>query len=152
MQYRVRKGIFETNSSSCHCLTYNEDSLKPNDMTLDDGYIDIECQSYDERYGIYSSQYEKLAYIVNHIVFTRYEGRRMYIDKDEDYYLYLIENCLKNYIPGFKGLRIHHSENAEFNHQLSGSYDIDCIVNLWDDNSILNVIFNDNIMIKVYRD
>ena len=68
MKSKTRKGIFETNSSSVHSLVFlNQKLSKPNlkELRIDkDGVIKIPLGYFGKDYRIYSSQKEKLSYIM----------------------------------------------------------------------------------------
>lgn len=66
MKYRIRKGVFETNSSSMHSLVIkgekkiNREQLKINE----DGFIEVETDDYTWGNFILETAQEKLNYVV----------------------------------------------------------------------------------------
>ena len=66
MKCRIRKGVFETNSSSMHSLVIkgekkiNREQLKINE----DGFIEAETEDYTWGYFILETAQEKLNYVV----------------------------------------------------------------------------------------
>lgn len=67
MKYRIRKGVFETNSSSMHSLVIkgekkiNREQLKINE----DGFIEVETDDYTWGNSLLKTAQEKLNYIVS---------------------------------------------------------------------------------------
>lgn len=66
MKFRIRKGVFETNSSSMHSLVIkgekkiNKEQLKINE----DGFIEVETDDYTWENFILETAQEKLNYVV----------------------------------------------------------------------------------------
>ena len=69
MKYSIRKGCWESNSSSVHTITISKAGLEKNRMRLYDGMIHIHCRAYDKEPEILESQKEKLTYIVSWVVY-----------------------------------------------------------------------------------
>ncbi len=70
MKHQIRRGVFETNSSSTHSLTWSRKSqmahsscLKPND----DGYVEVTFGEFGWAWDEYNDPIDKLSYIVTMI-------------------------------------------------------------------------------------
>ena len=70
---QIRRSVFETNSSSVHTLQIINTGLKLSNLKINkDGIIEVEFGSFDNEYGIYNTQYEKLQYLLSFIGYENY--------------------------------------------------------------------------------
>lgn len=74
---KIRKGCFETNSSSMHSLSFtNENEILPADMepfllpTNTHGFVELGFDAYGWGWATLTSQYDKLKYLMTMIVVT----------------------------------------------------------------------------------
>lgn len=156
MKINIRKSVFETNSSSCHSLVISKDGLEESQFKLDEnGALHCSPDSFgtDEGFGFFNTQYEKLSYILTHCL-NGYTNTPNSIDNISDMNwdfdgLKVIENTLKNYT-GCNKLIIDRPDKACLNHQLCG--DLYELVNEYDEDSLINFIFNKNIGFEIYHD
>lgn len=152
MKFRIRKGVFETNSSSMHSLVIkgekkiNKEQLKINE----DGFIEVETDDYTWGYFILETAQEKLNYVV-----------ACKINEDD---LYLFGNDSENNSKHHRRLAragIEFIKLEEMLCEATGAKGIE--VNLIrgcsteqsldelvkEDLSILDIIFDDNIQIEI---
>lgn len=152
MKCRIRKGVFETNSSSMHSLVIkgekkiNKEQIKINE----DGFIEVETDDYTRGYFILKTVQEKLNYVV-----------ACKINEDD---LYLFGNDSENNSKHLKRLAragIEFIKLEEMLFEATGAKGIE--VNLIrgcsteqsldelvkEDLSILDIIFDDGIQIEI---
>lgn len=64
---KIRRDVFETNSSSTHSITFSsrKSEAEPNHLPIDpDGYIHMSLGEFGWEIASYSDQYNKLAYLL----------------------------------------------------------------------------------------
>ena len=64
---KIRRNVFETNSSSTHSITFSsrKNETEPNHLPIDsDGYIHMSLGEFGWEVASYSDQYNKLAYLL----------------------------------------------------------------------------------------
>lgn len=152
MRYQIRENVFESNSSSCHALVYKRKDLEPFNLPLDENgkvhiYLDDEYEPYSGGSGEHYEQREKIKYIITHICNNKYEYNAELLEEDSYDYRNLVD-AIKEYEPKFKGFVIHGEGGV--NHQLQDR--LDEIVNLWDEESVQNFLFNPEIGFEIYND
>ena len=65
MNRKIRKGVFETNSSSIHSLVISNEDREPSKFKLNkNGEIEIDFGQFGKDERIYTSQYDKLSYLI----------------------------------------------------------------------------------------
>lgn len=152
MKYRIRKGVFETNSSSMHSLVIkgekkiNREQLKINE----DGFIEVETDDYTWGNSLLKTAQEKLNYIVS-----------CKINEDD---LYLFGNDSENNSKHHKRMAragIEFIKLEEMLCEITGAKGIEvnlirgCSTEqsldelLREDLSILDIIFDDSIQIEI---
>ena len=154
---RIRKGTFETNSSSVHTLVMprpKQPILKDLQLVDKNGVITVSCRYYGDS-GIVSGFYEKLQYLCTWIAVAN--GRGKYGDS-EDFTsdgCWDLEKCvlypIQEVEPAVLKIKVTNVDRADFDHQMHPS-NCECIVNLWDTDSVITFLFNDDIYIKMSRD
>lgn len=164
MKTNIRNNIFETNSSSVHSLVFlNQKLSKPNFRELrinKDGVIKIPLRYFGRDHKIYSSQKEKLSYILTFLWCYFGENIEWFVDKDHNYYWQNIKDEIIFYINKFspdilctdiipvypkKGL-------VGFDHQTYPNYLDDCLVDLYYPKKVVEFIFNKNIALETNSD
>lgn len=148
MKKVVRKNVYETNSSSCHAIQISSDGLKPSEFKMDkDGYIHCDYGCFDYT-GVYNTQYEKLSYLLTHA----WSNSGCNDLDDEDIYndcnFRSIQDGIKKHIPECKGIRIDMKSMPKLNHQLYG----EDIINIWNEDEVVDFVFNSYIILKIFRD
>ena len=143
---KIRQGVFETNSSSCHALCIKKEALEESKLPTLDGIIQskfMKCDETDEDLW-FDSQKDKLSYVL-----TRLWYSEIFFDFDEfeESYLYnQFKRALLEYTSA-KDLKILMSE-PQLNHQ---TLDQD-ILNLWDTDELINFIFCPYIQLHTFHD
>lgn len=169
MKSKIREGIFETNSSSVHSLVFlNQELSKPNlkELRIDkDGVIKIPLGYFGKDYQIYSSQKEKLSYIMTTFYCCFGEDITRFEDKDDwlSSYWEDTKKAIINYIntscPDKHCINIVpvlpkncYDWEVGFDHQTYPSYLEDCVVNLYEPEEVVNFIFNKNMALQTNCD
>ena len=164
MKTNIRDSIFETNSSSIHSLVFlNQKLSKPNFRELrinKDGVIKIPLGYFGRDHKIYSSQKEKLSYILTFLWCYFGEDIEWFGDKGRNYYWQDIKDEIIFYINKFspdilctdiipvypkKGL-------VGFDHQTYPNYLDDCLIDLYYPKKVVEFIFNKNIALETNSD
>lgn len=147
MKRQIRKNVFETNSSSVHSLAISRDGLEPSRLLKDkDNKIVTDFGSFGKDLCLYGSQEEKLSYLMTCLAymsndFGNIEG--IY----NNYKFESIENAICEYA-GADGIKILGYVDPEIDHQSIPDDSSDMIINIWDEDEIVNFIFNKHISLK----
>lgn len=82
LNYCIRNGVFETNSSSAHCFVLRKtgdiskiNHLSPNDTP----FIPVKLQQYRRYFEVLNSEYEKMSYLLTYV-----KTRELGLIEDED--------------------------------------------------------------------
>ncbi len=139
---KIRKGCFETNSSSVHSVVYSKNGLMPSELEIgEDGYIHMKYGCFDTEQAEYYDQYTKLQYLLT---------AAYYLDSSWDtgasYEFELIEDAIKEYT-GAKGIIVSEFPEPYIDHQ-----SVPCgkneLVNTWREDDIINFVFNKSIGLR----
>lgn len=174
MKSKIREGIFETNSSSVHSLVFlNQKLSKPNLRELrinKDGVIKIPFGYFGRDYRIYSSQKEKLSYILTFFwcclnedinEFNNSNNYRCsyWQDIKETIINYINTSCPNKHcvdiIPIYpkKTKDTYNDYNRiGFDHQSYPAYLEDCVIDLYNPKKVLEFIFNKNMGLETNSD
>lgn len=142
MKKQIRRNVFETNSSSVHSLAYSKDGLEPSELEIDkNGELPISLGIFDEC-RIYKDQYTKLSYLLTCLYYlSDCDKEKIYDDNS----FMSIDDAVCSYT-GAKRIRIMGDEGY-IDHQSVPTFDIE-IINAWDEEEVINYIFNKNIWLK----
>ena len=157
MKRVVRKNVWETNSSSVHSLSVSKKGLEKSELEPSkDGYIHVTMQYFGRELNYYYSQMDKLCYL---LVCCCYMAGCVHDINNvntlyEDYHFQAIQEAVRHYIEQWGrhdvlGIKVDHLELAELDHQSIpeyGEFPID--VNIWNEESIQDFIFNSYISLK----
>lgn len=147
MKETIRLFVFETNSSAVHSIAVAGE-LEPNKMPMKNGYIMINFGNYgdyDEGRTIFS-QSEKLSYLATECYYLNHWDEDL-----SDFYTWRnISDAVCKYT-GAKGICIVGDTEPELNYQAIPEYDLK-FCNDWDEDSVINFIFNPNVGIKMSHD
>lgn len=169
MKSKIREGIFETNSSSVHSLVFlNQKLSKPNlkELRIDkDGVIKIPLGYFGKDYRIYSSQKEKLSYIMTIFYcwfgedITRFENKvdwqsSYWEDIKEAIISYINASCPNKHCVDIIPILPKNCYDWEvgFDHQTYPTYLEDCIVDLYNPKKVLEFIFNKDMALETNCD
>ena len=145
----LRRQVFETNSSAVHTLAIARDGLEQSNLSVDkDGYIVICFGSFPEwDMGITTfDQATKLSYIATECYYLNGGDKNI-----EEYYEW---QCVCEAIckyTGAKGVRLLREIEPELNHQEQPYYNLH-FCNAYDEDSVINFIFNKYVGIKMSHD
>lgn len=159
--YKIRRGLFETNSSSTHTLVCRKFKLSKPRFKLNNGVLTTKFLYLYEPFGRLSTQSEKLSYLV-----TRLTGWGVAEKSDFEYVrdkLYdsgafqeLVDE-LKEYIPGMTALEVKPSR-IYLDHQIveCNCTDISDVLGYWIHGGIpitaVEFIFCDDIVVEEGHD
>ena len=140
----VRKGVFETNSSSVHTITIDSSGLEKSKLPLGKDHKVI---TYFGKFGrdhcVYQEQSQKLSYLISQLYYCcRIDAIEESYAIEDSYAFQIIEEALIEYIPGCEGLRIIGVPEPEIDHQSVWKSESRGPVNLYNKESIINFIFN----------
>lgn len=152
MKEQIRRNTFETNSSSVHTLCIDKSGREPSELKLDkDGKINVYLNEFGANYELYNYQDEKLSYLMT---LLKYASRGFDIESiyEEDQFKY-IEKAIMNYIPECTGIKICGDiEDGYIDHQSQPEYGEISIINPYDEDDVINFVFNKYISLKTDRD
>lgn len=148
MNRKIRKGVFETNSSSVHSLVISNEGREQSEFKLNkDGEIEIDFGQFGKDERIYSSQYDKLSYLITCLYYlSGYDISDIY-DKWE---FEQIQDAVCKYT-GATGIKILGKQEPEIDHQSQPYGDIK-IINVYDEDAVINFVFNKYVSLKTYCD
>ena len=142
---KIRKEVFETNSSSVHSLVISSDGLEKSNFKLNKkGKIEIDFGHFGKEFKIYNSQYDKLSYLITCLYYT--SNGFNYDSIYDNYEFRKIEDAICKYT-GAVGIEISNKTNPEIDHQSQPYQNIE-IINTYDENEIINFVFNRYISLK----
>lgn len=146
MKKQIRRNVFETNSSSVHSLVFSKDGLEPNEFNINcNGEIVVGLEDF-EGCHIYKDQYSKLSYLLTCLYYlSDCDVERIY----DNYSFELIVKAVCSYT-GAKTIKIIGSEGY-IDHQSVPCCDIE-IINVYNEDEVINYIFNRNIWLKTDYD
>lgn len=141
---KIRTGMFETNSSSVHCLVMLPDCLEQSELKIyRDKKHHLALLNFEDYEPLLTSQEGKLRYLITRLWYE--DG--MTEDLQESYNFEILEQTVCEYT-GAKGIKLLKSEGY-INHQ---PLDRDLPVDIYDKQSVLSFIFGKGVALKQYRD
>lgn len=142
MKRVIRKGIYESASSSVHSLVISSDGMEPSKLPVDkDGYITVRYGEFGKDGTVYSSQEDKLSYLVTQCYYLG--GLEYDVNRDNNYHFKHVEDAIIDYT-GEKGIKIIGGE-PDIDHQTladMGYGELYLIQNEWDEKEIQSFVFN----------
>ena len=139
-----RKMVFETNSSAVHSLTIAQEGMEKSKLPVDaDGYIPVEYGEFGKDGSVFSSQEDKLSYLVTQCYYLG--GWNYNVNREDNYHFRNLEDAIIDYT-GAKGIKIVGGEPG-IDHQEMPEYELN-LVNEWDERSIQGFVFNKYISLK----
>lgn len=152
----IRNNVFETNSSSVHSISVSKDGLESSKLSLDNnGYVVVGFGNFGSDLQYYNSQIDKLSYLITQCYYSNYNYyndyywcQDIYSAVEESYNFKCIEDAIKSYINDCSGIKIKRGTIPDIDHQSQGKE----IVDYWDDQSIINFVFNKYISLKTSCD
>ena len=147
MKRQIRRNTFETNSSSVHTLAFDKSGRKPSILPLNtNNEVVVYMREFGKDFRYYTTQEEKLSYL---ITCCKYIARGFDNESIYDTYEFKkIRDVLIDYIPGCTGVEIcGFYDDGAIDHQSQPYGDFE-IINIYDDDQIIDFIFNDYVMLK----
>lgn len=144
MKRQIRRCVFETNSSSVHSLVISNDGREPSEFKLNkDGYIEVDFGEFGKDEKLYTSQYDKLSYLITCLYYlSGWDVEGIY----EKWEFEIIEEAICEY-SGAKGIRILGKNEPHIDHQSVPYSDIE-IINAYDKDEVINFVFNKYVSLK----
>ena len=163
---QLRKNIFETNSSSTHCLVINpsKDFEKHFNLVLN-ANSEIEVDGWDQlsdytAYGFY----DKLSYMLSWMYLRENDDPEWSEDGELSDFVYPSDNVdamysdeydtilevIQKHFPVVKGIRLTNVNNICWDHQTM-PFESDFVINFTEE-EIEGYLFNDDCIVKVGRD
>lgn len=148
MKKQIRDKVFESNSSSVHTLTISKSGREPSKFIPDeDGYIHVDYGQFGKNYAIYDTQYEKLSYLVT----LCYYCVGVYGKTKDCYQFKCIEEAITEYTD-CNGIIIDELEEPAIDHQ-SIPWDGDItFINVYDEDAVIDFVFNKYVALKTTCD
>ena len=144
MNRKIRKNVFETNSSSVHSVAVSKDGIEPSKFKLNENNeIEIDFGEFGKDERLYTSQYDKLSYLITCLYYlSGFEIEDIY----DKYEFKIIENAICSYT-GANRLKILGKNTPSIDHQSQPYSSID-IINAYNEDEIINFVFNKYISLK----
>lgn len=149
MKKVFRNNVFETNSSAVHSLTIDKSGLKPSELPVDkEGYIITDFGNFgDYDMGVTLwTQSEKLSYLATECYYLN--GFDVNIE-DSTTWMNICDAII--HYTGCRGVRLLKQTEPSLNHQAQPEYDLK-FCDDWDENSVINFVFNKYIGIYMTHD
>ena len=145
---QCRDNVFETNSSSVHAISISKDGLEPSRLKKNKNNEIVVKLGTFEFCGELTAQNSKLSYLMTCMYYIYPDIS----DKNSRVYPYeSIKNVICKYANA-DDIILTNIDDAYIDHQ-SAPYDTgDLIINIYDEDSIINFIFNKYVTVKMYRD
>lgn len=157
MKMTIRRGVWETNSSSVHSLSVSNKGMRKCKLRpREDGYIHVKVRYWGLNLEYFPNQKDKLSYLLTCVAYccgcgNGYEDYGQYYD---DYRFKYIEEAVRHYYEETTGkadclgIRVDNLKDAQIDHQSVPECGDIPFVNVWDEKSIQNFIFNSYISLK----
>ena len=144
MNRKLRKHVFETNSSSVHSLVVSNDGREPSEFKLNkNGEIEIDFGEFGKDERLYTSQYDKLSYLITCLYYlSGWEIEDIYNKWEFE----IIKKAVCNYT-GAVGIKILGKKEPDIDHQ-SQPYGCIEIINSYDEEAVIDFVFNKYISLK----
>ena len=151
---QIRNNVFETNSSSVHSISIDTSGLEPSYLSKNkDNKIVVKLGTFDKDDRLYTTQDEKLSYLITclyYILGQPYTVAEFEEDLYADYRFKYIEEAVCKYANA-DGIIVTDIKDAYIDHQSVPYNDIE-IISAYNDESIIEFIFNKYIKLHTYCD
>lgn len=144
MKRKIRKNVFETNSSSVHSLVISNDGRELSEFKLNKhGEIEVDFGQFGKDLRFYTSQYDKLSYLITCLYYlSGWEVEDIY----DRYEFKEIQDAVCKYT-GANRIKIIGKEEPEIDHQSQPYSGIE-IIDVYDEEAVINFIFNKYVSLK----
>lgn len=148
MKRQIRWSVFETNSSSVHSLAFNPSGREKCKINRNkDGYLIVDYGQFDRNYDLFTTQTEKLSYLMTQLYYIYGSTEKVY----EGYLFEIIEDAVCKYANA-KGIKIKDKTDPYIDHQSIPEYGEISLINIYDDDAIIDFVFNKNVYLKTKGD
>lgn len=137
MKRNIRRSVWETNSSSVHSIVIDKGGRESSNLPVKDGKIQVDFGTFGKDEMTFSSQYDKLSYLVT---CCYYLSGLDYEDIYDNYEFQRIQEVICRYA-GVKGIEIIGKNEPAIDHQ-SQPYETIEIINTYHDEEIIDFVFN----------
>lgn len=144
MNRKIRKNVFETNSSSVHSLVISNEGREQSEFKLNkEGKIEVDFGDFGKDERLYTSQYDKLSYLITCLYYlSGWNVEDIY----EKWEFEIIEEAICEH-SGAKGIHIVGKNEPHIDHQSMPYSNIE-IINAYDEDEVINFVFNKYISLK----
>ncbi len=144
MKRQIRRNVFETNSSSVHSITFSNSGLEPSKLkTNTNGEIIAELGEFSGREHVYTDQNSKLSYVITYLCNNHeFDITETYNSSD----FKKVQKVICTYADA-KAIKIK-GKNGCFENQ---DYN-ESVVNVYDEEELINFVFNSNIWLRTWHD
>ena len=148
MKKNIRQGVFETNSSSIHTIVIANEGREPSKFPLNQyGEIEVDFGQFGKEKHIYTSQYDKLSYLITCLYYLSGWTVENIYDNEE---FQEIQDTICKYA-GATGIRILGKQKPEIEYQSIPEDEIK-IIDTYDEESLINFVFNKYVSLKTDMD
>ena len=147
---QIRKGVFETNSSSIHALSFDTSGREPSQFKLNEKkMLEIDFGSFDNSCKVYTTQYDKLSYLVTAAYYVA--GQPYDLDELYEHWEFgHIRDVICDYTDALDIVILNKNE-PYIDHQSIPYGNIE-IVNVWDEDEVIDFVFNKYVHLRTYSD
>lgn len=147
MKKIIRTNTFETNSSSVHSLSISSEGRESSEFELnEDGMIEISFGEFGKDERLYSSQYDKLSYLITCLYYLNGTIDDIY----DSWNFRHIKDAVCKYA-GAKGIKILEHPDPYIDHQSVPEGWIE-IIDIYDEDAVINFVFNKYVSLKTDSD
>lgn len=148
MKRNIRQGVFETNSSSLHTLVISREGREASKFKLNkQGEIEVDFGQFGKEEHIYTSQYDKLSYLITCLYYlSGYTLENIYDNAE----FQVMQDVICKYA-GATRIRILGKQKPEIECQSIPEEKIKIIDTLVDD-TLIDFVFNKYVSLKTDMD
>lgn len=148
MKRKIRQGVFETNSSSIHTMVIAKEGREASKFPLNQhGEIEVDFGQFGKEKHIYTSQYDKLSYLITCLYYlSGWKLENIY----DNWEFQDMQDVICEYA-GATGIRILGKQKPEIEYQSIPEKKIKIIDTLEDD-TLIDFVFNKYVSLKTDRD
>lgn len=147
MIIKIRRNTFESNSSSVHTLSIDKSGREPSRLPINKktNKVISHFGNFGKEHNIYTSQEDKLAYLMTNIYYLNHAD---YNDTEDIWDFGAISDAISNYC-GCDGIEIdmNYGVDPYIDHQSIPYGGIE-IIDVYDEDSVIDFVFNKYISLK----
>lgn len=147
MIIKIRSNTFESNSSSVHTLSIDKSGREPSRLPINKktNKVIAHFGNFGKNHNIYTSQEDKLAYLMTNVYYLNHAD---YNDTEDIWAFGAISDAISNYC-GCDGIEIdmNYGVDPYIDHQSIPYGGIE-IIDVYDEDSVIDFVFNKYISLK----